>query len=71
MNSVTVKIRIASAKDAARPISRTQEGTGRIIMTITAINATAKSTVGRKSPRTVQPEITRTIPAGCRRRTGS
>jgi hypothetical protein len=46
MNKVTVKIRIAMAKEAARPTSRTMEGTGRIIMTMTAIKAIAKSTVG-------------------------
>ena len=46
MNSVTVKIRIASAKEAARPISSTHDGTGRIIMTMIAISASASSTVG-------------------------
>src|SRR6056297_3728615 len=49
MNRVTVKIRIASAKEAASPISSTQDGTGRIIMAMIAISASARSTVGWKS----------------------
>ena len=46
MNSVTVKIRIASAKDTASPISSSHEGIGRTIMMITAMSASASSTVG-------------------------
>ena len=46
MNSVLVKIRIASPKEAARPTSSTQAGIGRIIITITASSASAISTVG-------------------------
>src|SRR6056297_3594890 len=44
--SVTVKIRIASANEVANPISRTKAGTGRIIITMTAMSATARATVG-------------------------
>ena len=46
MNSVTVNIRIASANEAARPTSSTQAGIGRIIITMTAISASASRTVG-------------------------
>ena len=46
MKSVTVKINIASANDAASPASRTQEGIGKIIMAMIAINAIASKTVG-------------------------
>jgi hypothetical protein len=46
MNSVTVKIRIASPKDAASPISTMKDGTGRIIITMTAISAMANRIVG-------------------------
>ena len=46
MKRVTVKIRIATAKEAARPMSSTQAGIGRIIMTMTAINARARRMVG-------------------------
>jgi hypothetical protein len=46
MKSVTVNIRIASAKEAARPTSSTQAGIGRIIMTMTAISASASRIVG-------------------------
>ena len=46
MNKVTVKIRMASAKDAARPVSRIHAGIGKIIMTMIAINATARRIVG-------------------------
>ena len=46
MKSVTVEIRMAMAKDAARPRSSTKAGIGRIIMTMTAISAMASSTVG-------------------------
>ncbi len=46
MNSVMVKIRIASANDAARPMSSTHAGIGSTIMAITAISAMASSTVG-------------------------
>ena len=46
MNSVTVKIRIASAKETANPMSRSQAGIGRTIMTMTAISASASITVG-------------------------
>ena len=46
MNKVTVNIRIASANDVANPISSTQAGIGRIIMTITAISASANRIVG-------------------------
>ena len=46
MKSVIVKIRIASAKDAASPRSSTQAGIGRTIIAMTAISAIARSTVG-------------------------
>ena len=46
MNKVTVKIRIARAKEVARPMSRIQEGTGRIIIAMTAISASASMMVG-------------------------
>ena len=46
MNSVMVKIRIASANDAASPMSSTHAGIGSTIMAITAISAIASSTVG-------------------------
>ena len=45
--SVTVNIRMASPKLAARPASSTQAGMGRIIMTMTAIRASANRIVGR------------------------
>lgn len=48
MKSVTVKIKIASPKDAARPTSRTQDGIGNIIMTMTAMRANAINMVGLK-----------------------
>ena len=48
IKSVTVKIKIAKAKDAANPTSRTQAGMGKIIMTMTAINAMANRIVGLK-----------------------
>jgi hypothetical protein len=50
INKVIVKIRMANAKDAATPISSTQAGIGRTIMTIIAINPIANPTVafGRK-----------------------
>ena len=41
-----MKIRMASAKDAVSPTSTTQLGTGRIIMTMTAISARLTITVG-------------------------
>ncbi len=47
MKRVTVKIRIASAKEAARPISSIQDGIGRTIMTMTAMSASASRIVGR------------------------
>ncbi len=46
MKRVMVKIRIAMAKEAARPRSSTQAGIGRIIMAMTAMSAMASSTVG-------------------------
>jgi len=46
MNNVTVKIRIATANDAASPTSRTHAGIGKIIMTMIAISAIANRTVG-------------------------
>lgn len=46
MNNVIVKIRIASAKDAASPTSKTQDGMGKIIIKITDISATANKIVG-------------------------
>ena len=46
INSVTVNIRIARANDAANPISKTQAGTGKIIITIIAISASANKIVG-------------------------
>ncbi|WP_232367681.1 hypothetical protein [Tritonibacter horizontis] len=49
MNSVIVKIRIASAKEVARPTSNTQAGIGKIIMTMIAMSAMASSMVGLKS----------------------
>jgi len=51
MKSVMVKIRIAMAKEAASPISRSHAGTGRIIIAMIAMSASASSTVGRKSAR--------------------
>ena len=54
IKSVTVKIKMANPKDMARPMSKTQAGIGRIIMTITAIKAIARRTVGLKSSRTVK-----------------
>ena len=48
IKSVTVKIRIARENDPARPTSSTQAGIGRIIITMTAIRASARSTVGLK-----------------------
>jgi len=49
INSVTVKIRIASEKDKARPTSRRNAGTGKIIMTIMAMSAKASKIVGSNS----------------------
>lgn len=46
MKSVIVKIRIASAKDVAKPTSKTHAGIGKIIMTMMAISATDRRTVG-------------------------
>ena len=46
MKSVTVKIRIARPKDAASPTSTMKLGTGRIIITMIAISASAKRIVG-------------------------
>ncbi len=43
---VTVKIKIASPNDAASPMSRIKDGTGRIIIKITVINASANRIVG-------------------------
>ena len=48
MKSVTVKIRMARAKEAASPISSTQAGIGSTIMTITAMSASESRTVGLK-----------------------
>jgi hypothetical protein len=42
-------MRIASAKEAARPASKTHEGIGKIIMTIIVMRATAKNMVGFKN----------------------
>ena len=53
MKSVTVKIRIAKAKEAARPISRTQAGIGKIIITMIAMSASASRIVGWKTVRIV------------------
>ena len=46
MKSVTVNIKIASAKEAAKPMSSTQAGIGKIIMTMIAIRANASNVVG-------------------------
>ena len=46
MNSTLVKIRMAMPKEAASPTSSTQEGIGRIIITMMAISASARRTVG-------------------------
>ncbi|MEP4475027.1 MAG: hypothetical protein ABJ024_08250, partial [Lentilitoribacter sp.] len=54
INSVTVKIKIAYAKEAAKPTSNTHAGIGKIIMTITAINATANMIVGLNKAFTVK-----------------
>ena len=54
MNNVTVKIRIAKAKDAARPTSKTHAGTGKIIMTMIAMSAIASRTGGLKKAETVK-----------------
>ena len=50
-NKVTVKIRMAKENEAARPMSRTHAGIGRIIMTMTAIKAIVSTTVGLKTLR--------------------
>ena len=49
INNVTVKIRMASPKDAANPTSRTQAGIGKIIITMIAISASASNMVGLNS----------------------
>jgi hypothetical protein len=46
--SVVVKIRIAKPKDAVSPVSNTQAGIGKIIMTMMPINAIANKIVGWK-----------------------
>ena len=46
MNSVTVSIRMASAKDSARPMSSIHDGTGRTIMMMMAIRPSASRMVG-------------------------
>ena len=46
MNNVSVKIKIVKVNDAANPTSSTQAGTGKIIMTITAMSARANKMVG-------------------------
>ena len=46
MNRVTMKVKMASANDSVRPTSTSQAGIGRIIMTITAMSASATMTVG-------------------------
>lgn len=46
MKIVMVKIRIASAKLAANPMSRIHAGIGSIIMTMIAISANARRMVG-------------------------
>ena len=46
MNSVTVSIKIAKAKEMASPISSTQAGTGSTIIKITPISASASRIVG-------------------------
>ncbi len=51
INNVSVKIRMASAKEAASPTSSTQAGIGRIIITMTVINASASKTVGENRVR--------------------
>ncbi len=53
MNSATVSIRIASAKDRASPMSSIQAGTGSTIMAITAISASASRMVGWNTSRMV------------------
>ena len=45
---VTVKMRMANENDAAKPMSRTQAGIGRIIMTMIAISAMVSKIVGLK-----------------------
>ncbi len=51
MNRVSVKIKMARAKEVARPTSNTQAGMGRIIMTMTVISARASRTVGENRDR--------------------
>ena len=46
MNRVTVNIKIARAKEAAKPTSNTHAGIGKIIITMIAINAIDNKTVG-------------------------
>ena len=65
MNRVTVKISIASAKEAARPMSKIHAGIGRIIMTMIAISAMASSTVGWKSSRIDRPVISDVLHSTC------
>ena len=43
---VTVKISAARENDAAKPMSKSQDGMGNIIITITTINATVNTIVG-------------------------
>ena len=45
MNRVIVKMRIASPKDIDRPMSKTHDGMGSIIITMIAIKAKAMNTV--------------------------
>lgn len=49
MKIVMVKIRMASAKLAAKPMSKIHAGIGRIIMTMMAISANARRMVGWNS----------------------
>ena len=64
MNSVMVNIRMAIAKEAARPMSRIQAGTGRTIITITAISANASRIVGRNTSRRVREKEVMAHPCG-------
>jgi hypothetical protein len=68
MKWVMVKIRIAIENDPASPRSSTQAGIGSTIITMIAISAMARSTVGWKRPvRLMRVGIGRALRTGCRR----
>ncbi len=57
INNVTVNIKIASPNDAANPTSNTHDGTGKIIMTITAIRASDMRIVGLNKDEALLPIV--------------